>query len=129
MSSRYPTLFIMCDPYLAGIYGRKLELAGMDVEISEEFEDGYKRAMKIKPAVVILEVDCVTDPIQAIERFKSSPILQNCKIIIVGHRTEREFIKAIKEFADAYLIFGHFVPEEIISKINKLHQQYGKATQ
>lgn len=117
----------MCDPYLAGIYARKLEVNGMDVYVTEEFEDGVKKALRVKPAVIVLEIDCVADPAEAIAKIRSSPILQDVKILIVGHHTHYDMIKLIKEKADAYLIFGHFVPSEVIEKINKFHKQYGQA--
>lgn len=117
----------MCDPFLAGIYARKLELTGFDVEVTEDFVDGLKLAMKIKPAVIIFEIDCVADPLEAIREIRSSPILNDSRLLIVGDRTDKQLLRDLKRETDGYLLFGHFVPEEIVNKINNLYQTYGKA--
>lgn len=114
-------LIVACDNYLAGIYGRKFELDGWDVEIAENIEDGERRATKMRPSVLMLDADCTTDAAAEIARLRAMPTLQKTRLVILAAKGDRAHIqKARNAGADDYLILGHFVPQEAVQKMKKL---------
>jgi|SaaInlStandDraft_7_1057024.scaffolds.fasta_scaffold168848_1 DNA-binding response OmpR family regulator len=112
---------ILCDPYLAGIYGRKFERDGWDVDIAEEVQDGERRAAKSPPAIVMLEIDCVADVVAEVKRLRSLPTLIRTKLVLLAKEADRELIEdAMAVGADSFLLLGHFVPLEAVTKMRAL---------
>ena len=114
-------LIVACDAYLAGIYGRKFEMDGWDVDIVETMDEGERRAAKMRPSVLLLDVDCVVDTEASVRRMRSLPTLLKSKIVLLAGKGDREHIEAARNAgADAYLLLGHFVPQEAVTKLNAL---------
>ncbi|MBT3230444.1 response regulator transcription factor [Candidatus Uhrbacteria bacterium] len=114
-------LIIACDFYLAGIYGRKFEHDGWDVEIAESIADGKTMIAKMQPDVVLLEKDCTKDIVDLVRELKGLPTMQSAKLVILAKESDRDEIqKARNAGADQYLLLGHFVPHEAVEKIRQL---------
>ena len=119
---RVPSIVIVaCDAYLAGIYGRKFELDGWDVDIAESLEEGERKAVRLRPSVFLIDVDCLLDTEAVIRRFRSMPTLLKTKIALLAATGDQRHIQAARDAgADAYLLLGHFVPQEAVTKMKKL---------
>ncbi len=114
-------LIIACDFYLAGIYGRKFERDGWDVEISETVDSGKVQIAKLQPDVVLVERGCVKEIVNLVKELKSLPTMQSAKLVILAKESDRDEIqKARNAGADQYLLLGHFVPHEAVEKIRRL---------
>ena len=114
-------LMIMCDPYLAGIYGRKFELAGWQTSVAEEVVDGERQAAKVPPAILLLDIDCVADPVDEVKRLRSLPTLIRTKIVLLAQDADRPLIESVlRAGADDMLLLGHFVPQETVDKMQRL---------
>lgn len=114
-------LIIACDPYLAGIYGRKFELDNWDVEIAETIAEGEKMATKSRPKIILMDHDCTDDIPAEISRLKSLPTIMNTKIVILARAGEySEIQRSLTAGAEDYLLLGHFVPLEAVQKMRKL---------
>lgn len=114
-------LIVACDPYLAGIYGRKFELDGWEVEITESLDEGKKVAAKFRPNIVLIDDECSTDVSIAIKNLKALPTMMKSKIVVLGDVGDREVIdRALKAGAVDYLLTGHFVPQEAVKKMRRL---------
>ena len=112
---------ILCDPYLAGIYGRKFEQDGWDVDVAEEVDEGEKRAAKTPPQILMLEVDCVADAVAEVKRLRSLPTLIRTKIVLLAKEADRELIDdTLAVGADSFLLLGQFVPQEAVAKMRDL---------
>ena len=114
-------VIVACDAYLAGIFGRKFELDGWDVDIAEAMDDGERKASKLRPSILMLDVDCVNDAEAAIRRLRSMPTLQKTKLVLLAGRGDQEHIQKARDAgADDYLLLGHFVPQEAVVKMKAL---------
>ncbi len=124
MSKQDPLVMIIaCDSFLAGIYGRKLEQEGIEVDVNETLEEAQKKVAKIHPDVVILDAQCTVDPIAALESMKRIPSLLNLKTVILAHSAQKKFIdQALRHGVDHFLLLGHFLPQEFVQKIKRLLQ-------
>ncbi len=114
-------LIIACDPYLAGIYGRKFEKDNWDVKIAETVIEGEKMAVKLRPDIILLDDECSTDISSEVKRFRSLPTILKTKIVILAKDGDRKKIEDSKRAgADEYLLLGHFVPQEAVQKMRKM---------
>lgn len=114
-------VIVACDNYLAGIYGRKFELDGWEVEIAETLEEGERKAMKMRPSIILLDADCAVDISDEVRRLKRMPTILKSKIAILASIGDREEIDhALLAGADSYLLLGHFVPQEAVKKMRRL---------
>lgn len=121
MASAPTILIVACDSYLAGIYGRKFELDGWEVDIAETLAEGEKKATKIRPAVILLDADCAVHISEEVKRIKRLPTMLKTKIAILASFGDREEIqRSFEAGADSYLLLGHFVPQEVVKKMRKL---------
>lgn len=110
----------MCDPYLAGIYGRKLQLAGIKVKISENPEEGLRSAIQNHAKVIVLDIECLADIDSFLKEIKSQVLLQQTKVILFATMGERNILFDYSKKVDGILIYGHFVPREAVKKILSL---------
>ena len=112
---------MVCDPYLAGIYARKFEKDGWDVNVQETLEDGERKSVKMRPDVILLDAACLADISAEVKRLRALPTLQKTKIVILAMQGDMEEVRHAREAgANEYLIFGHFVPQEAVQKMRKL---------
>jgi DNA-binding response OmpR family regulator len=116
-------LIIAGDAFLAGIYGRKFELAGWDVSVSESIRAAEDRVMKWRPDMVLLDADFDVDTAVEVKRLRALPTWQSVKIALLAEQGEQMLIDAALEAgAVAYLIAGHFVPQEAVVKFERIMQ-------
>lgn len=107
----------MCDPYLAGIYGRKLQLAGIKVKISENPEEGLRSSIQSHAKVIVVDISCLSDVKSFIQKIKSQVLLRETKIVLFATIGSRELLFNYSKDVDGILIYGHFVPREAVKKI------------
>lgn len=114
-------MIVDSDPYLAGIYGRKFELDGWEVEVAESLAEGEKKAIKLRPNIIMVDADCAGEIGEEIKRLKAMPVLIRSKLVILAKRGKRtEISEALRDGAADYLLLGHFVPLEAVAKMRKL---------
>lgn len=114
-------LIIACDYFLAGIYGRKFERDGWEVQIAESIDDGISQIAKYKPKVVLVEKECAEDIAALTRDLKALPTMQSSKLVILAKESQRaEIQQARNAGADQYLLLGHFVPHEAVEKVKGL---------
>lgn len=110
----------MCDPYLAGIYGRKFEEEGFVVHINESVDEAMRDASRHRPQAVLYDIHCTVDPAEVIRQMRAHTVLSKAKILLVGSVTDWDRVQELTSLADGYLIFGHFVPREAVNKVKHL---------
>lgn len=121
MGKQPSILIVACDPYLAGIYGRKFELDGWEVDIAETLTDGERKATRMRPSVIILDADCAADISAEVTRLKALPTLLRSHVVILAGKGDRiEIQNALEAGAATYLLLGHFVPQEAVAKMRAL---------
>ncbi len=114
-------LIVACDPYLAGIFGRKFEQSGWDVHISESLKEAEQKATKMQPLIFLIGTDCEINLAHEIRRLRTLPTLQRTKIVVLSKSGTREEVNEMSRAgASEYLIAGHFVPQEAVLKMKRL---------
>jgi DNA-binding response OmpR family regulator len=110
-------LLLEPDAFLAGIYGRKFEVAGFTVTTVEKFTEAKKQLKKKLPDAFCLEPeDDVEEALRLVRSLKKKTTL-----FIFTKLHDRAMVNRFTAAgAAAYFIKGHFVPKEIVAKV----QQY-----
>lgn len=121
MALRPTILIAACDAYLAGVYGRKFEREGWDVEVVESVREAEQRAVQLRPSVLLFEAACVVDAAAEVRRLKALPTLQKSHIVVLADQAHMHGIRdALAAGASDYLLVGHFVPLEAVAKMKRL---------
>lgn len=121
MLSAPSILLAACDATLAGIFGRKFEREGWDVDVAENVRDAEHRAVQMRPSVLLFDASCTTDVPAEIRRLLALPTMQHTKIVVladVAHRAQID--AALRAGASDFLLVGHFVPIEAVEKMKRL---------
>jgi len=115
-------LIVDDDAFLASIYATKLDIEGFEVVSARDGEEGYKAAMKEKPALILLDVLMPKlDGFETLKKLKSDPETKAIPVIMLTNLGQKEDIeKGMQEGAADYLIKAHFVPAEAVEKIKKV---------
>ena len=108
-------LIIDSDAYLAGLYGRKFEAEGWKVTVAEQMDDAKKVLAKKIPSVLLIEPDGNPDAAEELIRTTGAPT-----VILTTLSESAEIERMKKAGAAAYLLKGHFVPSEVVSKVRNL---------
>lgn len=115
MPSKSSILIVDSDAYLAGMYGRKFEAEGWKVMVAETLADAQKFLKKKTPSVILLEPDMDEDKSEALVKSAIAPV------VILTTLSEKSEIERMKRAgAASYLLKGHFVPSEVVTKVKGL---------
>lgn len=122
LEDRKQILVIEDDSFLLQMYATKLEKAGYDVKSAVDGVQGLKKAKDNHPDLILLDlVMPAKDGFKVLEELKIDSDLQNIPVIILSNLSEREDVqKCLQLGAVDYLIKAHFVPSEVIDKIQKI---------
>ena len=114
-------LIVACDPYLAGIYGRKFERDHWQVQICETLPEAMPQIALFRPDILLLSTDCTVDLPEEIKRLRALPALLEKPIVLLTKKISRsELHLAYKAGVATCLLLGHFVPQEAVEKMRAL---------
>lgn len=115
-------LLIEDDAFLAGIYARKLELAGYDVSLATNGEDGLRLAAKDLPALVLLDLVLPkVDGFEVLTKIKEDAATRSIPVIILSNLGQREDVERCMAIGAAgYVIKAHALPDETVAKVKEL---------
>lgn len=115
-------LIIEDDPFLLQMYATKLEKAGFEVKSATDGVQGFKKAKESQPNLILLDlVMPVKDGFKVLEELKVNLETQSIPVVILSNLSEREDVqKCLQLGAIDYIIKAHFVPSEVIDKIEKI---------
>lgn len=104
----------------------KLEASGFSVEESENGEDGIKKAKKIKPNIILLDIIMpVMDGVDVLIELKKEAILENTKIFLFSSKIEghpdilEEDEKFVKEMGAIELIKKEINLDDLVKKFRE----------
>ncbi|MCI0479399.1 response regulator [Candidatus Uhrbacteria bacterium] len=111
-------LLIEDDAFLAGIYARKFELAGFDVSLATNGEDGLRLAQKDPPSLVLLDLVLPKlDGFEVLARLKEDPATRGIPVLILSNLGQKEDVeRCMAQGAAGYVIKAHALPDETVKK-------------
>lgn len=114
-------LIVEDDEFLAGMYVTKLTKEGFDVVLASDGEDALVK-VKEKPVLILLDILLPKkDGFTVLKELKSDAATRNIPVILLTNLGEKEDVDhGLSLGAADYLIKAHFMPIEVIEKINAL---------
>ncbi|MFH1457481.1 MAG: response regulator [Patescibacteria group bacterium] len=115
-------LLIEDDEFLASMYRAKLEIENYEVVIATNGEAGLHMAEEKNPDLILLDIVLPKmNGFKVLKHLKTNKNLKKIPVILLTNLGQKEDVeKGLKLGADEYLIKAHFLPSEVISKINKM---------
>lgn len=115
-------LLVEDDTFLAGMYVTKLEMEGYDVKIADDGEKGVKLAKSENPQLILLDVILPKmSGFDVLKDLKDDKDTKDIPVILLTNLGQREDVqKGLDLGAKDYLIKAHFMPSEVVTKINNL---------
>lgn len=115
-------LIVEDDFFLLQMYITKLIKAGYEVKSASDGNQALKKAKEFKPNLILLDLLIpLKNGFEVLEELKKDKDMQDIPVIILSNMSEREDVqKCLQLGAVNYLIKAHFVPSEVIAKIEKI---------
>ncbi|PIR47811.1 hypothetical protein COV06_00190 [Candidatus Uhrbacteria bacterium CG10_big_fil_rev_8_21_14_0_10_50_16] len=123
MSAKQHICILENDPFFAGLYARKFESRGWKTTVIEHADD-LSKCLEDE-GVDLFIIDIEGDDYSAkdlVERLKApASAYRSLPIVILTKVKDRETVqKMMKIGVDAYLFKGHFVPNEVVEKVQRI---------
>lgn len=114
-------LIVEDDPFLSKMYLAKLEGADYQVEVAFDGEQALKQVEDARPDLIMLDIVLPkADGFEVLQKLKNDEKYKNIKVIMLTNLgQESDVKKGLDLGADDYLIKAHFMPSEVVQKINK----------
>lgn len=115
-------LIVEDDFFLLNIYSTKFEGEGYTVFIAEDGEKGLALAKLKKPDIILLDVLMPKlDGFGFLRDIKKNQDLELIPIILLTNLSQRKDIdKGLAMGADDYLVKAHFMPSEVVEKVETI---------
>ncbi len=114
-------LIIDPDAFLAGIYARRFEQGSWKVKVAESLGDARRVLTDFNPDVVLIDIETEPDGIAFLKEIRSDDKIDKAVFVVLTKLGDQQQIKeAMDAGADSYLLKGHFVPMEVLEKIERL---------
>lgn len=123
-------LMVDDDKMLIDLYKERLELAGYQVEVSRDGEEGLAKIHTVKPDLVLLDIMMPkVNGYEALASIKSDPATKDVPVIILSAlMRDVNKSKAVESGADDYIIKSEAMPADVIQKIEAVLKKYHKET-
>ncbi|NUM25531.1 MAG: response regulator [Candidatus Buchananbacteria bacterium] len=121
MAKSKTILLVEDDEFLAELYATKLSLEGYEVFLANDGEKGFKMAKEKKPDLILLDIILPKmDGFEVLSKIKSDKEIKNIPVVLLTNLSQKDEVKRGLDLgASDYLIKAHFMPSEVVKKINQ----------
>ncbi len=122
MPEIYRIVIVEDDVFLQKLYRSKFESAGFAVAVAGDGEAGLKVIREQLPHVVLLDVDLPKlDGFSVLRQIRAEAATAATPVIMLTNSSRAEAIDLARELqASDYLIKAHFLPSEVLAKVDIL---------
>lgn len=115
-------LLVEDDRFLASMYEKKLKLEGFEAVVAHDGDEGARLCKEIKPDVILLDILLPKKSgFEVLKIVKDTPECKDIPVIILSNLSQQSDIHRCLELgATDYLIKSHFMPSEVIQKIEQV---------
>jgi DNA-binding response OmpR family regulator len=122
MATGKTILLVEDDEFLAELYATKLKMDGYQVFLAVDGEKGLKQIKEKRPDLVLLDIILPKmDGFEVLKNLKSDKVLSTIPVILLTNLSQKDEVKkGLALGANDYLIKAHFMPSEVVKKIEQL---------
>ena len=121
MNSPYHICILEDDPFFAGLFARKFEAKGWRTTVVEDHEE-VRACVDDGMDVLVMDIESSEGSgSKLIPDLKGSPRTANMPIVVLTKASDVATVqKMMGHGVDAYLLKGHFVPNEVVEKVHRI---------
>ena len=114
-------LLVEDDPFLLNMYAAKFEIEHFEVVIADDGEKGFAKAISDKPDIILLDIMLPRmDGFEVLQKLKATESVKDIPVILLSNLSQKDEIeKGMRLGAVDFLIKAHFMPSEVVDKIQK----------
>lgn len=115
-------LLVEDDLFLVSMYSTKFEMLNYEVVSATNGEDGLKKAKECAPHIILLDILLpAMNGFDVLQKLKSESSTKEIPVILLTNLNQKdELDKGRKLGADDYLIKAHYLPSEVVDKIEEV---------
>ena len=117
-------LIVEDDQFLLRMYKKKFEVAGFEVEVAVDGEDGLSKMRNVKPEIVLMDIMMPKlNGLDAIVQAKADTLIKNIPIIVLTNLSNTDDAQmAVKNGAIGYMVKSDFTPSQVVEEAKKYLQ-------
>lgn len=122
MSVNKKILIVEDDEFLLSMYSTKFEIEGYEVVMASDGEMGVEKAQKEKPSIILLDIMLPNmDGFDVLKKLKADRATSDIPVILLTNLSQKQDVEqGLSLGAEDYLVKAHFMPSEVVDKINRL---------
>lgn len=115
-------LIVEDDQFLSKMYGKKFELAGFEVEIAMDGQEGVSKMRLTKPNIVLMDIMMPKlNGLDAISQAKADSLIKNIPILVLTNLANTDDASiAVSRGAIGYLVKSDVTPLQVVEKVKSL---------
>ena len=112
-------LIVEDDQFLSRMYKKKFEVAGFEVEVAGDGEEGLSKMRTTRPDIVLMDIMMPKlNGIDAIVQAKSDLQIKNIPVLVLSNLSNTDDAQsAVKNGAMGYLVKSDFTPSQVVEKV------------
>jgi DNA-binding response OmpR family regulator len=123
VTQKQKILLIEDDEAIREMYRLKFEVAGLEVRIAEDGQQGLKLAKQFKPDLLLLDLKIPTmggeDVLEILQT--TTDWAKDMKVIIMSNISRNVAPKKLKKLKiDRYLVKAHYTPAQVVEEIRSI---------
>lgn len=120
-------LLVDDDPLMVRMYQKKFEVDGYEVETAINGEEGFNKAKKIKPNLILLDIMMPKlNGLETLKKIKEDKDIKNIPVILLTNLggSQEDAEKGLSLGAVSYLIKANYSPKEVVDKVKEILAGY-----
>lgn len=115
-------LIVEDDQFLLRMYKKKFEVAGFEVEIAGDGEEGLLRMRTTKPDIVLMDIMMPKlNGLDAIVQAKADNLIKNIPVLVLTNLSNTDDAQsAVTNGALGYLVKSDFTPSQVVDKVKEI---------
>lgn len=114
-------LILLPDARLRDIYASRFERDGWEVDSAGNLVDAERRAVQLRPAVLLIHYSLIENIKATFKRLRSLPTLQKTRLVVAERNLPRaEVDELLQAGAHAVIMTAHLTPQALVKSMTQL---------
>lgn len=117
-------LLVLPDARLRDIYALRFERDGWKVETSGNLVDAERRAVQLRPVILLLHYSLIENVKATFKHLRSLPTLLKTRLVVTDRHLNRPVVDELLKLGAAQVIMtAHLTPQALVTSMNHLIQE------